>query len=148
MFKKVRPYTTWTSDELRQKLENDINYHMDVHFDLKSLWVDIVREAFSSKDWDAINDYNGCSIVQDPLHPCPACFVHDYMWITGRGGSMSDKIFYYLMKAEGLDEFTAIRRWLGVRIGWYVYFKWKYIRNRNLKKPTLAMSNLFEYFKK
>ncbi len=144
--KRLRPYSTWTPKELRLKLESDINYKLDIPYELKKLWIDIIREAFLSEDWNIIEDYNGCTLVQDQLHPCPACFVHDYMWITGHGGAMADNIFYEMMLAEGMTKAKAKRRWFGVRVGWFAYFRWKYIITRKYQQPTLAMVKLNEYF--
>jgi hypothetical protein len=112
------------------------------------LWCALIEEAFKTKDWDIIGEYNGCTVVQDYFHPCPACFLHDYMWITGRGGLMSDNIFYHLMIVEGIGKKKAWRRWLAVRTGWYFYYMWKYIIKRNWKMPTQTMRDLDQYFDK
>ena len=107
---------------------------------LRYNWIKLIEEAFKA-DWNPIRDYNGCSVVQDQFHPCPACFCHDYMWITSRGGKMSDEIFYHLMIAEGMDKKKAKRRYLGVRLAWCFYYRWKY----SLKNPTKAMLRLNNY---
>lgn len=143
---KNTPYKNWSDKELRHTLIDHI-HRLKLESKLTELWIDIVNEAHLSDQWNMIEDYNGCSIVQDMFHPCPACFVHDYMWISGRGGKVSDRIFYHLMIAEGMRKSKAWRRWLAVRVGWIFFYQWKYIIKRKWMNPTKAMLNLNKYFK-
>lgn len=145
--KRLKPYSNWTRTELAKTLITHIN-RLEIDKELKVLWIDLVNEAFDSKDWNVLEDYNGCTVVQDFFHPCPACFVHDYMGITGRGGRVSDRIFYHLMIAEGMPNGKSKRRWFAVRVAWYGYFLWKHIVRRSLKPTTRAMIALDKYLTK
>lgn len=147
MKKKLVPYQNWTDKELRYALKVHVS-RLDLTGILTNLLVDIIDEAFESKYWVPVRDFNGCSVVQDTFHPSPACFVHDYMWNTGHGGKISDRIFLHLMIAQGVTKSKAKRRWFAVRFGWYTYFMWKYIFNKKFMNPTIAMTNLNNHFKK
>lgn len=138
---RLRPYKNWDKEELRLTLRNHVD-RLQLDAVLTAAWHNVIEEAFISPYWDVIEDYNGCTIVQDYFHPCPACFVHDYMWIAGYGGVLSDKIFYNLMLAEGMPKGKSMFRWFGVRVGWIFYFYWRNIKKRKLKVPTNLMYEL------
>lgn len=114
---------------------------------LKTLWIHVIMEAFDSERWDVIKDYNGCTAVQDMFHPCPACFVHDYSWISGMGGRVADRVFYGLMIAEGMPAGKSYRRWFYVRVGWFTFFRWKYVFKRNWRQPSEALKELDNHLK-
>lgn len=143
---RKQPYQYWTNQELKEKLILTVE-RMKLDGYYEELFLNLVKEACDSKEWNPPIDFNGCTMVQDYYHPSPFCFVHDYMGITGRGGKISDALFYYLMKEKGISGFSAYTRWLGVRIGWYSFFLWKHIIKRTYKKPSDNMINLYNYFK-
>ena len=140
----MRPYELWEAEELRE-LSIDHVKRLKVANHLERLWVALINEAFESKYWNPIKDYNGCTIVQDTKHPSMACLCHDYMWISGHGGFVADRIFYELMIAQGVGKGRAVRRWLMVRLGWYLFYMWKYILKRKFMKPTKAMIDIDTY---
>ena len=143
-FKKDRltPYKYWTKPELKKKLIDHVN-NINPKPAFKTHWIALIHEAFESNKWDIIKQYNGCTIVQDVLHPCPACFCHDFMWISGHGGKISDEIFKQLMLAEGMKKCKVNRRFLGVRVGWFLWFKYK----RKNVEPTKNMMQFYKYLK-
>jgi hypothetical protein len=120
---------------------------LEISGELVNLWTEAIDEAFDSDQWDAIKHFNGCSVVQDYFHPCPACFIHDYSWCSGHGGQMADRIFYHLMRSEGMSKGKSSRRWFAVRVGWFCFYLWKYISKRKFRKPTPAMIKIDNYFK-
>lgn len=140
---RLRPYMNWTEDELLSTLVSHVK-RLNIPEELRDLWIVVIEESFESPYWNVIQDYNGCTIVQDHFHPCPACFVHDYMWIAGCGGRISDRIFLKLMEAEGMSKNKSRFRWFGVRVGWVCYFYWSNIKRRNLKNPTPNMVKLYK----
>jgi len=144
---RLRPYRNWDKEELKDMLIKHL-YILSVDPRLERLWINLIIESFKSDKWSPINDYNGCTMVQDELHPSLACFPHDYMWISGHGGRVADRIFYNLMIHQGMKKSKAYRRWIGVRFGWFFYFKWKYVLLRKLNEPTDAMKELDSYFRK
>lgn len=126
-----------------------VNSHIDklsISKELDQAWKNAVVEAAYSKHWSIEKDYNGCTAVQDYLHPSPACTIHDYCWITGMGGRKADNIFYHLMLAEGMKKAKAKRRWFAVRVAWFAYFQWKYIIIRTWRKPTPKIQELYNLF--
>lgn len=140
---RLIPYRYWTKPQFKKAILTNLDY-LNVPIELHNLWRDLIIEGLNSKEWDSLIDYNGCTIVQDILHPCPACFCHDYMWISGHGGKDSDKLFKLFMSFEPMSKAKINRRWLGVRIGWFLWFKWK----RKNKGNTKAMINLISYLEK
>jgi len=146
MKKRLMPYQHWNRNELRDTLENHVE-RFCVSERFKSHWTKLIGDAFRSEHWNVLDDYNGCTMLQDHLHPDPACFVHDFMWITGHGGVVSDRIFYHCMISEGMPPKKAWRRWFGVRVGWYCFFMWKYLSKRDLKPITKTMADFDKYLK-
>lgn len=141
---RLEPYKNWNNQELKETLLLHVN-RLAINPELRHLWRELIHDAFNNKKWSPMIDYNGCTAVQDYGHPDLACFVHDYMWICGHGGRMSDRIFYHLMRASGMTKPQALRRWVAVRIGWFTWFMWKYIKRRNWEQPTDAMKNMNNY---
>lgn len=135
---RVEPYKLHTNEELKEILLRSLS-RIKCDLEFKKHWSDLIVEAFESEYWNPVKDFNGCTIVQDERHPSPSCFVHDYMWITGHGGVMSDRIFKACMYAQGMKRSKANIRWFLVRVGWIFGFYWKYISKRTLKKPTDTM---------
>lgn len=147
MKKRLAPYQHWDLNELKDTLELHVN-RLSCGSHTKRLWIKLIDDAFRSERWDVLKQYNGCTMLQDHLHPDPACFIHDFMWITGHGGAVSDRIFYNCMISEGMNGGKSWRRWLGVRIGWLCYFQWKYMKNRTLVPISKNMIEFDNHFKK
>lgn len=113
---KNTPYRYWTRTELfRHCQEQSEEYGFDISE---------VKEVIFDDRWNPITDFNGCSLVQDPLHPFYPCLKHDYDWIVGTGGIESDKRFYENLKKSGMISFKARVWYIGVRLGWVLYYKW------------------------
>lgn len=146
MKNRVEPYKNWTKQDFRDAVTNEVIV-LDIDIVLKQLWLQLINEGLESKFWNVTEDYNGCTIVQDMKHPDPACFVHDYMWICGYGGKMSDKIFKTCMILGGMTKAKAFRRWFSVRTGWMFGYYWKYKTKGTLKEPTDAMIKFYNYIK-
>lgn len=84
----------------------------------------LIGLAFAD-NWSPVNDFDGCTVVQDDNHPSLSCFVHDWLWITGKGGKASNKLFYDLMLATGVSKGMALTRYYGVQIAWYLVYRFK-----------------------
>lgn len=112
-------------------------------YNLSGIQEQLVIEACISDEWDIKKDFDGCTSVSDLLHlgyPID-CLRHDFDWITGRGGKLSDQIFYDLMIARGVSKWRARKRYLGVRLAWFGWYKWKH---RNNKRPPTEAMKLWE----
>jgi len=118
---KDKPYLLWSREEIKKHLVRVANYLEWEEEDIKEL-----EYAAEDKNWDPSKDYNGCSFVQDPFHPYPPCFLHDYDQVVGKGGEESDNNFKRRLKKSGMKEYKVITWFIGVRFGWFLYLKKKY----------------------
>jgi len=78
-----------------------------------------------SEEWDPARDFNGCNFIQDDLHPFLPCFIHDYGYIVYGGGNKHDLEFKNNLIKSGFSTFRAWSFYIGVRLGWAFYYKWK-----------------------
>ncbi len=113
---KLQPYRNWTREDLYSHcLKQSEEYGFD-----KEEMLDVI---FDDK-WSPALDFNGCNLVQDPLHPFYPCLRHDYDWIVGVGGVDADRRFYNNLKQAGMLSLKARVWFIGVRLGWVFYYKW------------------------
>ena len=112
-----QPYKYWNRGQM---LEHLIPQCID--FDISTF---LVKEICYDSRWNPKRDFNGCSVVQDELHPFVPCFIHDYRWVVGEGGLRSDIEFRRNLILAGFSKFKAYKYFIAVRIGWLFYYKWK-----------------------
>jgi hypothetical protein len=95
----------------------------------------LILTALDSQEWVWYKDCDGCTGVPDLTYMTyhPACIVHDYLWVTGRGGKVADKLFYNLMLLYQKGSTVSRVRYIAVRIAWLGYYKWKHKFNKNVK---------------
>lgn len=122
--KDYKPYKYWT----REKLLNHVAEQCEGigRADLVTMFGDIIFDT----RWNPLEDYNGCNVIQDRLHPYPPCLKHDFDWLVNGGGIKYDKEFMELCKAFGDSKYKAKLNFIGVRVGWLFYYKWKKIWKR------------------
>lgn len=138
----MRPYKTWDTQDLKSNLLNQVKF-----YDLPP-WVDmLLRESFDFRQWNPQKQFDGCTIVQDPDHPCIACWLHDFWWLTGRGGWLSNVLFQRILKLTDVNWYQRNKNFLGVTIGWYAGYKWKHLIKGNVSKPTQGMLYAKRYLK-
>jgi len=105
------------------------------------IFKDLINEALNSNEWDWFKDCDGCTLVADywttKYHP--ACLVHDFLWVTGRGGKVSDLIFKDLSVIYGMPKYQAKFRFFAVRLGWVLYYKKHHAKKNNFRPHTPAM---------
>lgn len=140
---RMEPYKFWSRSELAEHLYR-VASRLNMGIEVK----DLIRSAITDTRWEVMQDYNGCSAVQDLYHPCVSCFLHDYLWITGQGGKDADYLFYKLMLLEGTPKAMAKRRWFAVRVAWLTYFKWKYFIQRNIDPYSDDFRRVLTKFRK
>ncbi len=106
-------------------------------------------DAGSAGEWN-IFGMDGCTLVSDywPTKWAPSCTPHDYQFITGRGGWLSNRIFTEINKCYALPGPVVSRRHIGVTIAWWGFLRWKHLFNRNVKPYTPAMLRALDYYKK
>lgn len=137
-----QPYKTWTKKELELKLKDQCLYYK-----LSLLVYSMVGDSINDESWNPVLEFDGCTLVQDHDHPCLPCWLHDYHWISGMGGWRSNLIFYWLMLDTGVKKWEAKRRWFGVTLGWYLYYKWIYAAKRNINPYSESMNEFYSFRK-
>ena len=86
--------------------------------------LELTKKICFSDKWNPPVDFNGCNLVQDSFHPFLPCFIHDFRWIVEGGGIESDREFRTNLIKAGFSKWKAQTWFVGVRIGWILYFKW------------------------
>lgn len=116
---KKEPYRFWGRLELQSHLERQAKAFKAEHL------IDEINRAVWNDDWNPIADYNGCNLVQDVYHPYVPCFIHDYHWVVMGGGIEYDRQFIKNLRHFGMKKFKSRLWFIGVRLGWLLYYKWK-----------------------
>jgi len=137
------PYINWTRSDFNRHLKSLANT-----FDLGQPIKALIEEALLNDRWDPLQDYDGCTLVQDMYHPCLSCFIHDYLLITGQGGRKADELFKFLMEAEGLKPDKIWRRWFAVRAYWLCWAKWQHLGKRNVNPYSKEFLAVLTYINK
>ena len=117
----MRPYKFWNRNQLFAHLKAQLNYYSL----LDDYMFSLLKDAVYDERWNPSEDFNGCNVVQDEIHPFFPCFIHDWRWITNQDAKEADYEFYYHLKKFRVNEFKARVYYIGVRLGWLCYFKWK-----------------------
>lgn len=117
--KDYQPYKLWDRDELyvhclRQMKEYGCSELRET-----------VKEVIFSDKWNPMTDFNGCSVIQDKIHPYIPCLIHDYRWLVGEGGKEADIEFRNNLEKFGTPNPRRFFMWVGVRIGWFFRMKLK-----------------------
>lgn len=111
------PYKYWDLYQLNKHLvKQALEFDIDVKY---------VKEAVFSKEWIPQIDFDGCTIVQDDLHPFLPCFLHDYECYI-YGNRMQNHINFRnnLIKA-GFSKFKAQKYFIGVVAGCFAMYLFK-----------------------
>lgn len=103
------------------------------------------KEAWDSKFWED-KGYDAASLVSDEYHPRLANFFHDYMWRSGTGGQKADTIYRELLIATGTNKTKAWARYLGIRVVWLGWYKWKHRKKGNVVPLSSAFEKLYKEF--
>lgn len=113
---------------------------------------DVILEAFDqglAGEWDILG-MDGCTAVADywPNKWTPSCTPHDFQFITGRGGKLSNRLFTEINKCYSLPPTKVKKRHIGVTVAWWAFFKWKHLIKGNVNPITPAMEKALDYYKK
>lgn len=138
---RLEPYKYWTKEQIESVVVQNTS-KMPINTELKALIIDLMVSVIYSSDWEVSTDYNGCTFVQDTIHPSISCLFHDYVNLTGRGSARADRLFYQLARIEGLGKFRAKLRMYIVRIAHIFFFSWTIKK----KDDTEQMIKLYDYF--
>ena len=115
------PYKYWNRSQLFEHLKAQLDDKRLLDADT----FELLEKAVYDDKWNPSEQYNGCNVVQDDLHPFFPCFIHDWRWITNQNTKEADYEFYYHLKQMGYTEAKARLYYIAVRLGWIFYYKWK-----------------------
>jgi hypothetical protein len=87
--------------------------------------ISTIHKVVFSDEWNPMEEYNGCSVIQDKFHPYVPCLIHDYRWVVGEGGKEADIEFKNNLELFGTPNPRRQIMWMGVRLGWFFAFKRK-----------------------
>jgi len=122
--KDYKPYKFWTREELFNHCEKQC-----IEYGGEDLISELKKIIFDTR-WNPMDDYNGCNVIQDKHHPYPPCLIHDFRWLVEGGGICTDREFRRNLKIFKTPKTISVLMFIGVRIGWLFYYKWK----KNIKK--------------
>ena len=116
--KNYQPYKFWERQELADHLIRQAMYFVNsndiLYYERK------IETACYDTAWNPIEDYDGCSFIQDKFHPYVPCILHDYSRKVLGGGKKHDVEFRKNLIIFGTHPFKAWRMYFAVRIGWFV----------------------------
>lgn len=116
-----QPYRYWSRNDLFWHLRTQaVDFH---NCDGEMLYT--IKAACYDERWNPSEEFNGCNIVQDDLHPFLPCFLHDWRWITNQNALDSDLEFKHNLVKFGYPKWKANLYFWAVRIGYLCYYKWK-----------------------
>lgn len=116
--KNYQPYKTWTRDRIFENIKETCIQTGNEDC------IEEYRMITYDERWDPIKNYNGCNVIQDRLHIFPACYKHDWNWMVNGGGIETDREFRRDCIKFGSTPCEARKNFIGVRIGWIIWFKW------------------------
>ena len=111
------PYQFWTRDDLYD--------HIMIQCDKFGFDKKEAEEIIYDNRWNPTLDFDGCTLVQDPIHPFYPCLKHDWAWRVMGGGIEHDVEFRRDLITANMYGFKAKKWFLGVRIAWVLWYKWK-----------------------
>ena len=118
----MTPYRDWTRNEIFWKLKKQV---VDYHANNDYMDYTIKNACFDER-WNPMEEYNGCTLVQDDIHPFLPCFIHDWRWVTRQDVPASNIEFKENLLAFGYSKFKAQLYYIAVTLGYYLYFKYKH----------------------
>ncbi len=126
--KEYKPYQFWTREKL---YDHCVAICGDYNAD--DMLIELRKIIFDNR-WNPMEHYNGCNMIQDRLHPYPPCLIHDFRWMVEGGGIKTDREFRSNLMKLGETFWQAEKKFIGVRLGWLFYYKWKKISERRKSK--------------
>lgn len=130
------PFSDWNRTTFQERLVLQA-----IEFGGERWMIDLFNRACTDSRWTPSIEFDGCTTIQDLRQPCAPCFVHDWMWKTGQGGKVADKIFFRLLIATGCNKTKARIMFVLVRIGWATVYRRKHLKDRNVNKYDQTVLN-------
>ena len=116
---KYLPYIYWERKDFADHFRRQ---YTDA---LVNEWSEIEGMIYDSR-WQPAFDYDGCSVIQDQLHPFLPCFIHDYRYVTqdytrrdADNEFLCNLIMMKVAPAKALLMYLLIRAF-----GWYFWKKY------------------------
>lgn len=117
-----QPYIYWSRSDLFWKVREQAVEYSCCHPDM----LYTIRAAAYDERWNPSEDFNGCTFVQDDLHPFLPCFIHDWRWVTRQDTKMADKEFRDNLLHFGYPKWKANLYYYTVRIAYLCYYQFKH----------------------
>ena len=117
---RKKPYINWTRQELYEHLIRQLKSN-----GLLPTYKEAAYSACFDPRWNPLEQFDGCTLVQDEIHPFFPCFMHDYRCIVLGWSNEYDLAFRDDLIKFGFKKWKANLYYLGVRVGYYAYYKWK-----------------------
>lgn len=119
-----QPYKFWTREKLYWHLIEQAGEYFANDDNMQF----VIKNAVYDARWNPLEDFNGCTFVQDPLHPFLPCFIHDWRWVTRQDIKASNIEFKDNLIKFGFTSFKAQLYYIGVTLGYYCYYQFKHKR--------------------
>lgn len=106
-----------------------------VHFKVPKCLQEIILEAVTELNKGTFV-YNGTTLDEElgPNDIEESSLLHDYMWIVGWGGWLSNVIYAQSLKIYKASKVTRAYRFSFIFLGWYLLYIPKHIWRRNYKQ--------------
>lgn len=103
----------------------------------------MIREAIRSLNTGEFI-YDGTTLDEElaPNNIEEASLLHDYQWAKGWGGWLSNVVYSRALKVYKASRVTRGYRFVGITIGWYFGYMWKYMAKRELRQIPKRFYNL------
>lgn len=117
---RKKPYINWTRQELYEHLTRQLK-----GIGLFEAYKHTLYLACFDTRWNPMQDFDGCTFVQDDLHPFYPCFMHDYRCIVLGWSNEYDLKFRADLIKFGFPKWKANMYYLVVRMAFYTYYQFK-----------------------
>lgn len=113
------PYKYWSRNDLFWKIKQQALDYRCCHPDM----LYTIRSAAYDTRWNPAKDFNGCTFVQDDLHPFLPCFIHDWRWVTRQDVKLADLEFRENLLHFGYPKWKANLYYYTVRLAYICYYQ-------------------------
>lgn len=135
----MKPYKDYTQKEFKDLVYSHLNR---LSYTKHSYLYRLVELSFNDL-WTPHLQFDGCTLVQDWHHPDLACFIHDWLYLTGKRTQFANKVFKHIMIDIGVPKKKAQRRYLAVSAAYFCYYKW--LRQRKTNTPMIEIKKIIKF---
>lgn len=138
----MKPYRNWHNCDLEERIYIE-TYSLESSKHNKAILHDLVFMAFRDRVWNASQDFDGCTMVQDTTHPDMACFIHDWLFKC-RYFDEANFMFGRIMDMQPMKKAQVKRRLLAVKLATW----WFKLTNKKASSYSLNdVKRVIDYIK-